>query len=114
MPILQSAPPGFVFKIPLHRAFKPLFKGHRWTPAQFCCDARGINRIALIMSRAIRHKGNLIGVWRGFGAFIVQNRADHPDQINIRDFVFTANIIAAPQRALFQNGQQCIGVIFDV
>ena len=67
------------------------------------------------MARAIGDKGDLIGVRAArLWAHIIQNGKQRLHKLKIAALIFTANIIAAVQRAFLQNGQQRIGMIFDI
>ena len=67
------------------------------------------------MPGPVGDKGDKIGI----GACIaraqsVQNTAQRFNQFKVRVFVFTTDVIATPQHALFQNQQKRVGVVLDI
>src|SRR5262245_28615884 len=48
--------PALIFQIPLHRRTDALFKASRRMPIQFSRDLRRINRISVVVPRAVGYK----------------------------------------------------------
>ena len=65
------------------------------------------------MAGAVGDEGDQVGMGCAFGVAVVQQGADHFDQLKIADLVLAPDVIAAAQCAFEQHGQQRIGVVFD-
>ena len=67
--LLQEAPPGFIGEIPRNGLTQTGLKIVLSSPPQLTLDARGVDRITLIVARSIRHMFNQLGMrhMRGFG-----------------------------------------------
>ena len=65
------------------------------------------------MAGAVGDKRDQIGMGCAFRVAIIQQGADHFDQLKIADLVLAPDVIAAAQCAFGQHGQQRIGVVFD-
>ena len=48
-----------------------------------------------------------------FGVAIIQQSADHFDQLKIADLVLAPDVVAAAQRTFGEHGEQRISVVFD-
>src|SRR3546814_4608250 len=61
-------PPSAVVEIPAHRVRHTFFEGQRWFPAQLFLNLGRINGIAMVMARAVSHKGDLFSIGFSVGA----------------------------------------------
>src|SRR6056297_2153379 len=106
----QRAPPVLVRQIPVDGARQPLLDRDRGLPAQLIPDAAGVDGITQVMSGPVRDEGDQPVMRRALGAALIQQGADRADQIDIAPLVVATDVVAPPQRALFANQQQGIGV----
>ena len=84
-------------EIPADGLLDTRFESLARSPIELPPDARGVDRIALVVSRAIGHEGDLIGIGGAICAWgqPVESRAHGTNDLDILFFVMTADIVAA-------------------
>src|SRR5262245_22900921 len=85
--LTQRRPPPFVLKIPLNRLGKASGERLVGTPAEFAFELRGIDCVTMIMTRAIRHKGNVPGVRNTIRIELIEHSANAFDHFKVCAFV---------------------------
>lgn len=113
-PALDVLHPRGILKIPAHRFPKPFLKTTARNPADLLFDLRGVNGVAQIMARPVRHKGYLLFIGGRCGAELVKNAANAPDDIDIGPLGVPADIVALSRRPFFQDGNDGLAVVFHM
>src|SRR3546814_8188381 len=77
---------------------------------------RSINGIAMVMARAVSHKGDLfsIGFSVGAGIHAVESGTDGTNHLNVRLLRISADIVGFPWSAPCKHGMQRPGMILDI
>jgi len=68
-------------------------------------DFRGVDRIAAVVARTVCNEGDLVFIWFTIGARreFVKECANRMDDLKVRFFIPTADIISLPNPASFQH-----------
>src|SRR3546814_13366898 len=95
-----------LFRSPAHRVRHTFFEGQRWFPAQLFLNLGRINGIAMVMARAVSHKGDLfsIGFSVGAGIHAVERGTDGTNHLNVRLLRISADIVGFPWSAPCKHG----------
>src|SRR3546814_20907814 len=92
---------AYVFEIPGHRVRYTFCECQRWFPAQRFLNRGRINGRAMVMARAVSHKGDLfsIGFSVGAGIHAVERGTDGTNHLNVRLLRISADIVGFPWSA---------------
>src|SRR6056297_2803721 len=111
--LAQGLPPALVVEIPVDRPREALLERHARPPAEFGANARGIDRVSLVVPGPVLDEADEPVVRRPPRPPRVEKRADHPHEVDVSRLVLAADIVAAPDTPFLQNPQQRVRMVLD-
>src|SRR5450631_2704909 len=112
--LAQGRPPPVIVEIPLHRLGESAGKGFFSPPAKFSLQLAGINRISMIVSRTIRHIGDVLTVRSAAGPELIKSSTDVLDYLQVCPLVSSTDIVGLTRHPSLQNQIERFSVILDI
>ena len=108
-------PPLAIVAVPLNGFSQARFERFRRPPAEFTCDLAGIDRVAGIVSGTIGDElDQTIARTVPVRLNLVQQLADHPDDVDVAALVMSADCVRVTDRAALGDESEGRYMILDV
>ena len=112
--VAKRLPPFWMVEIPLHGLFETSFETFLRMPAKLALDLARVDGVATIVSRPVRNKTGQFAT-RIFGRpYLVEQIADALDNLQIRAFAKTADIVFMPDLTAGEYQHQRADVILGI